>query len=103
MRDVTFVSRLRTAYCYIRYGKNACVMTCGRCGKTFIKSITKHPVETTVINDFHHIDLLWSDVCQCLNCGAVCQEIQAWNFEGEPTKINPELKREDNVNDNKRF
>lgn len=92
MRTTTFFNKLRVAYWYVCYGEKVRVMTCGRCGKTFIKSITEHPVETTVINDSCHIDLLWLDVCQCLNCGAVCQEIQAWNFEGEPTKINPKLK-----------
>nr|DAT34700.1 MAG TPA: Neurokinin B [Caudoviricetes sp.] len=27
-----------------------------------------------------------------MKCGAVCEETQLWNFEGEAKKINPNIK-----------
>lgn len=88
MRSDRLLERIRVAYKFLRYGKGMCrIMTCGKCGSVYIKPISKDHVETSHIDAGRHIDQIWSDVCQCMKCGAVCYEIQFWNFEGDPSKI----------------
>lgn len=83
MRKSNFITRLNTAIAFVIHGKSKCrMMSCGKCGSTIITSITKEPVETKIIDDKHHIDVLWADVDKCLKCGAVCYETQYWNFDG---------------------
>ena len=72
--------RLYAAYNLIRYGKGKIrCMTCGKCGSIIIKSISKKPAEIEWIDETH----------QCRKCGAVCKEIQMWNFEGDVYKVDP--------------
>jgi len=82
------LQRIAIAYRYIRYGKNiGMVMACGKCGGTYIRRISDKPQETRWIDENHHIDLIWTDLSRCMHCGAVCWDIQGWNFEGDPGKI----------------
>ena len=54
-------------------------------------------MNTNFIKDGYQIDQVWSEFSQCQKCGAVCKEIQLWNFDGDPLKIDKEItvKRED--------
>lgn len=88
MRQNKLFQRMSVAYNLIRYGKGKCrIMTCGKCGSICILPISEHPGESSCINEDRHIDLIWGEVVQCMKCGAVCHEIQCWNFEGDPAKI----------------
>lgn len=88
MRENKLFQRISVAYNFVRYGKGKCrIMTCGKCGSALIVPISEHPGESSCINGDRHIDLIWGEVVQCMKCGAVCHEIQCWNFEGDPTKI----------------
>ena len=62
-------------------------MTCGQCGSVYIRPISEHPMESSHADGERRIDLIWSELSQCVKCGAVCHEIQCWNFDGDPTKI----------------
>lgn len=92
MRENTILNRIKIALNFIIYGKGLVrIMTCGKCGKQTIVSITEKPFETQYIQDDKHIDMYWVDFNKCLKCGAVCKEIQMWNFEGDPTKIDDNI------------
>jgi hypothetical protein len=85
------IERIRCAINFVIYGKGKCrIMTCGKCGKILIYPISDE-ITTKIMDDKRHIDLLWSQVDKCKICGAVCEEIQLWNFEGDPLKIDPTL------------
>ena len=89
MRASDFLQRISVAYNLMRYGSGKCrIMTCGKCKSICIVPITEHPEESSLIDGDKHIDLVWSEAVQCMKCGAVCHEIQCWNFEGDITKIN---------------
>lgn len=82
--------RLYAAYNLIRYGKGKIrCMTCGKCGSIIIKSISKKPAEIECIDEIHQVDQMWIDLVKCRKCGAVCKEIQMWNFEGDVYKVDP--------------
>lgn len=88
MRENKFLQRIRVAYNFVRYGKGKCrIMTCEKCGSVFIRPISEQAEEGQLIDDKRQIDVYWSEVDQCMKCGAVCQEIQLWNFEGDAKKI----------------
>lgn len=88
MRASDLLQRIHVAYNFIRYGRGKCrIMTCGKCGSICIVPISEHPGESSYIDDEKHIDLVWGEVVQCMKCGAVCHEVQMWNFEGDPTKL----------------
>lgn len=88
MRKNKLIQRILVAYRFIRYGNGKCrIMTCGKCGSILISPISVHPTESKCYDETRQIDLIWSDFNQCMKCGAVCQEIQLWNYEGDPTKI----------------
>lgn len=88
MRKNGLFQRISVAYNLIRYGRGKCrIMTCGKCGSICITPISERPGETSCIDEERHIDLSWGEVVQCMKCGAVCYEVQFWNFEGNPTKI----------------
>lgn len=88
MRESKLLQRISVAYNLIRYGSGKCrIMTCGKCGSICILPISEHPSEQKHIDEERHIDSVWSEVIQCMKCGAVCQEIQLWNFEGDVNKI----------------
>ena len=92
MRKSNIFQRFHVAVNFLRYGKGNCrLMTCGKCGSVFIHPISEHPAEGQLINNEKHIDIFWSEVDQCCKCGAVCQEIQLWNFEGDVLKINKDF------------
>lgn len=92
MRDNKILQRIKVAYRFVRYGKgNVRIMTCGKCGSMLVKGISENSIEDTYIRDGVHVDLLWSEYSQCIKCGAVCKEIQMWNFEGNPQKIDKDL------------
>lgn len=92
MRANNLFQRISVAYNFIRYGRGKCrIMTCGKCGSICIVPISAHPGETDCIDEDKHIDLLWGEVVQCMKCGAVCHEIQCWNFEGDPTKLSKDF------------
>lgn len=89
MRASGFLQRISVAYNLVRYGRGKCrIMTCGKCKSICIVPITVHPEESSLIDEEKHIDLVWSEAVQCLKCGAVCHEIQCWNFDGDITKVN---------------
>lgn len=89
MRASDFLQRISVAYNLMRYGRGKCrIMTCGKCKSICIVPITVHPEESSLIDEEKHIDLVWSEAVQCLKCGAVCHEIQCWNFDGDITKVN---------------
>lgn len=88
MRKNNWLKRLELAIKFVRYGSGKCrIMSCGKCGSIAIRSITKKPIETQCINDKRHIDMVFADFNECLHCGAVCYEVQQWNFEGDVEKI----------------
>lgn len=64
-------------------------MTCGKCGSIIIKSISEKPAEIKWIDEIHQVDQMWIDLVKCRKCGAVCKEIQMWNFEGDVYKVDP--------------
>lgn len=89
MRENGIFQRISVAYNFIRYGRGKCrIMTCSKCKSICIVPITEHLKESSLIDEEKHIDLIWSEAVQCMKCGAVCYEIQCWNFEGDITKIN---------------
>lgn len=92
MRRSNLWDRIKISYNLIRYGRgNIRVMTCGKCGSIFIRPISEHPAEEEYIHGDKHIDSVWSEFNQCMKCGAICKEIQLWNFEGDPLKIDSTL------------
>ena len=96
MRKNTLWQRIKIACNFVIYGKGLVrIMTCGKCGKQTIVSITQKSFESTYIKGDKHIDLYWSDFNQCLKCGAVCKEVQMWNFEGKAEKIDNNITVED--------
>ena len=81
MRDNKLFDRVKIAYRFIRYGKGcARIMECGKCGSVIIVPISEEP-----------LDQVWSEYVQCCKCGAVCKEIQLWNFAGDPLGIDKDL------------
>lgn len=89
MRGNDILQRIHVAYNLVRYGRGKCrIMTCGKCKGICILPITEHPEESSLIDKEHRIDSIWSEAVQCIKCGAVCHEIQLWNFDGDITKIN---------------
>lgn len=89
MRKDELLQRIGIAYRFIHYGIGKCrIMTCGKCGSPLRVPISDHPIRDSRIEEERHIDLIWSEVNQCMKCGAVCQELQLWNFEGDPTELN---------------
>lgn len=89
MRKDRLLQRIGIAYRFVRYGFGKCrIMTCGKCGSALIVPISDRPIRDSRIEEDRHIDLIWSEVNQCTKCGAICQEIQLWNFDGNPTKLN---------------
>lgn len=98
MRTNDLKSRIRAAYNIVRYGRGHFrMMTCGKCGSIIIHRISENEVNTNFFKDGYQIDQVWSEFSQCQKCGAVCKEIQLWNFDGDPLKIDKEItvKRED--------
>lgn len=92
MRKNNLFQRIFVAYNFIRYGRGKCrIMTCGKCKSICIVPISEHPGETSYIDEDKQIDLVWGEIVQCMKCGAVCHEIQLWNFEGDPTKLSKEF------------
>lgn len=92
MRRNSLWDRIKVSYNLIRYGRGKIrVMTCEKCGSIYIQPISERPVEERYIKDSKHIDVVWSEFDQCMKCGAVCEEIQFWNFEGDPLKIDNNL------------
>lgn len=93
MRTSKLIQRIIVSYNFIRYGKgNVRLMTCGKCGSVFIHPISESPQEGEIITDQRHIDRYWVEFNQCMKCGAVCEETQLWNFDGDAKKINPNIK-----------
>lgn len=92
MRDNKLFDRIKIAYRFIRYGKGCTrIMKCGKCGSVIIVPISEKPLEDKLINDKMHVDQVWSEYVQCCKCGAVCKEIQLWNFAGDPLGIDKDL------------
>lgn len=92
MRSSTLWDRLKTACQFVIYGRsNTQFMNCGKCGRISISSVSAKPLVTNHITEDKHIDLYWAQFVQCRHCGAVCEEIQLWNYAGDVGKI------EDNV------
>lgn len=92
MRNNSFFTRLKAAIRFLLHSKNCRIMTCGQCGETSIVSITKEPISTAHNEDNLQIDLYWSEFVMCSKCGAACQEIQMWNFDGNVRKISKTVK-----------
>lgn len=67
-------------------------MTCEKCGSILITPISDSPGECEIIDEERHIDKAWTEYIQCRKCGAVCKEVQFWNFDGDPLKIEKDLK-----------
>lgn len=92
LRTSDFIQRLGIAYRFLRYGRGKCrIMACSNCGSVFIKPISEKPAEMSFSDQDRYIDLIWSEIDQCMNCGAVCQELQLWNYDGDPCKINKDI------------
>ena len=92
MRKNTVWQRLKVAYNLVVYGKGKVrLMTCGKCGGITIVPISLKPYESDYSEDGLHVDLVWIEFTRCLKCGAVCQEIQMWNFAGNPEKLNKNI------------
>ena len=90
MRKNTLFQRMQVMFNFIVYGQGKVrIMTCDKCGSIVILPITKEPLHTSSITNEKHIDSIYSEFVECGKCGAVCQEIQLWNFEGDPKKIDP--------------
>lgn len=84
--------RIWAAYNLIRYGKGKLrCMTCGKCGSIVIQSISDTPVEGKIEDVGKRIDMAWVDMVRCSKCGAICEEIQLWNFEGDPKKVDASI------------
>lgn len=104
MRKNQLFKRIIVAYNFVRHGKgNVRIMTCQKCGSMLIKPISKTPNEGAYLKNGRHIDAWWAEFSQCQKCGAVCEEVQLWNFDGNPQKINPHViieqksKKEDRI------
>lgn len=92
MRDNKLFDRMKIAYRFIRYGKGCSrIMVCEQCGSVIIVPISEEPLKYKLINDKTHVDQVWSEYVQCCKCGAVCKEIQLWNFAGDPLGIDKDL------------
>lgn len=93
MRTSNLIARMKIAYSFLRHGKGICrIMTCEKCGAISIIPISKKPGKTEIKDEQHQIDCAYTEIVQCLRCGAVCEEIQLWNFDGNPEKIDKGLK-----------
>lgn len=92
MRVNTLLQRIEIAFNFIIYGKGkARVMSCGKCNSIAIVPITKKPFESSYIENGKVIDVYWSEFNKCLKCGAVCKEVQMWNFAGDPAKLDDNI------------
>lgn len=98
MRNNRFFQRLSIAFNFVIYGKSRCrIMTCGKCGAQTIVKVSD-AVSEKYIDEGKQIDLLWSEFVQCEKCGAICQEVQMWNFSGDPYKIDSNINLKNNSN-----
>lgn len=92
MRDNKLFDRAKIAYEFIRYGKGCShTMIREQCGGAIIVPISEEPLKYKLINDKTHVDQVWSEYVQCCKYGAVCKEIQLWNFAGDPLGIDKNL------------
>lgn len=88
--------RIKIAYNFIRYGRGKVrIMTCEKCGGMIIQSISDHPVTGQWINETRHVDQMWVDIYRCSLCGAVCQDIQLWNYKGDIQAVDPSIIKND--------
>lgn len=92
MRSSTLWNRLKTACQFVIYGKsNAQLMTCGKCNRICITTISSKPLVSDHITESKHIDLYWAQFVQCRHCGAVCEEVQLWNYAGDVLQIDDNI------------
>lgn len=88
--------RIKIAYNFIRYGRGKVrMMTCEKCGGMIIQSISDHPVTGQWITNTRHVDQMWVDIYRCSLCGAVCQDIQLWNYAGNVHGVDPSVVQRD--------
>lgn len=96
MRINTLLKRIQIAFNFVVYGHGkARVMSCGKCDSISITPITKEPFKSTYMENGKVIDCYWSEFTKCLKCGAVCKEVQMWNFAGEPEKLSDNITYEE--------
>lgn len=97
-RKNTLFQRIRAAATFVVCGRGKVrIMNCEKCGGMVILPITAAPNKSSYITDTKHIDATYSEFVQCARCGAVCEEIQLWNFSGDPKKINPDIRYKDEL------
>lgn len=88
MRSNTLGKRIKIAFNFVIYGKGKCrIMTCAKCGSIKIVPISNELAKTGYEKGNFDIDSIWMEYVQCMKCGAVCEEIQMWNFGEKPEKI----------------
>lgn len=73
--------RVKAGIALIFFKRNARIMVCGHCGSTFIVPIS-NSIEEPYSDDKRKIDQYYAQYSLCKSCGAVCYEIQTWNYSG---------------------
>lgn len=87
MRKNNFLTKLKIASRYLLDSKHSSmVMTCENCGGALIIPISKGTAKPWIDNVIH-ADMTWTQFVQCEKCGAVCREVQLWNYAGDYTKL----------------
>ena len=87
MRKNNFLTKLKIASRYLLDRKHSSlVMTCENCGSALIRPISKGTAKPWIDNAIH-ADMTWTQFVQCEKCGAVCREVQLWNYAGDYTKL----------------
>lgn len=78
---VNFWLRLRLAINFVLSRKQipTRTTTCGRCGSQAIMEI-REPIQGA-LPEYPQYNLIWTDTCKCLKCGAEVIEVQYWSWE----------------------
>lgn len=81
MRLKGFVKIAKVCIHFLFFEKNARIMTCGNCDSADIVPIS-NSIEWSYHEKERTIDSGYGQYSICRKCGAVCYEMQAWNFNG---------------------
>ena len=64
MRSSSLWNRLKAVCNFLIYGKsNVQLMTCGKCNRICITTISSRPLVSDYITESKHIDLYWAQLC----------------------------------------
>jgi hypothetical protein len=91
MRENNFSRRLKAGMSLIFKKKNAMIMVCEQCGGTNIVPISNALQIPFTVKDVKS-DIAYLQFSKCSKCGAVCKELQLWNFGGKAEELEPKIK-----------